>query len=112
MLKKRKNFVLFAFVLGLILSLTATNIFADKTKNPAFSVNANGQTYGSDMGAESLEDSPDLILIRASNGRTGYASKEDLYEAEGNMSAEKAAEITERQMGTFKKQWRKILMLR
>ena len=103
MLKKRKNVILFAFVLSLTASLTAADIFADKSEKPVFPVNENGQTYGSDMGIESLEDAPDLILIRASNGRTGYASKKDLSEVEGNMSAEEAAEITERQMGTFKK---------
>ena len=79
MLKKRKNIIIFAFVLGLIVSLTATNIFADKTKKPAFPVNANGQTYGSDMGIENPEDAPDLILIRASNGKEGYSYKEEVY---------------------------------
>lgn len=39
------------------------------------SVNANGQTYGSAVGASSSAGLPDLIRVRATNGVFGYITK-------------------------------------
>ena len=103
MLKKKKNIIVFAFVLGLLFSLTATNIFADKNGKPAFPVNKNGQTYGSDMKIEDPKAAPDLISILASNGKEGYAYKEDLYALEYYITEEKALENSKIQIEIFKK---------
>jgi hypothetical protein len=47
-----------------------------------YSVNANGQTYGSSIYAQSYEAEPDLISVMATNGLVGYVYKTDLYEAQ------------------------------
>jgi hypothetical protein len=48
---------------------------AETTAN-AYPTNAAGQTYGSAMDASSPGDEPDLIAVLATNGREGYALKE------------------------------------
>ena len=45
-----------------------------------FPTNAGGQTYGSDFYADSPEQEPDLVLVQADNGKTGYCYSADLEE--------------------------------
>lgn len=51
--------------------------------DPTYPMNAAGQTYGSAADSNSPENEPDLILVVASNGKEGYASKTALAAAEG-----------------------------
>jgi hypothetical protein len=44
----------------------------------AYSVNSQGETYGSAAGATTPPQFPDLIQVQASNGVTGYVKKTDL----------------------------------
>lgn len=46
--------------------------------NTAYSVNRHGQTYGSAMGVSTPAQLPDLIQVQATNGATGYVTREDL----------------------------------
>jgi len=50
---------------------------------PNYASNDAGQTYGSALDATSPDNEPDLIMVDASNGKTGYAKKTDLAAAEG-----------------------------
>lgn len=50
---------------------------------PTYPTNAAGQTYGSAADSNSPENEPDLILVVASNGHEGHASKTALSAAEG-----------------------------
>jgi hypothetical protein len=43
-----------------------------------YATNAEGLTYGSAYGANSVANEPDLIRVLASNGLTGYAYKSQL----------------------------------
>lgn len=43
-----------------------------------YKVNENGQTYGSDFYAESIEEMPDLVRVLGINGREGYVCKTEL----------------------------------
>jgi hypothetical protein len=45
---------------------------------PAYPKNASGQTYGSAAEATTPQNEPDLILVVATNGKTGYAKRTDL----------------------------------
>jgi hypothetical protein len=45
---------------------------------PAYPKNAAGQTYGSAADAASPDEEPDLILVMAADGSTGYVLKADL----------------------------------
>ena len=102
-MRKRKNIILCVFCLCIIVSLTAGSGFAGRNEKPAFSVNENGQTYGSDMKIEDPQAAPDLISILASNGKEGYAYKEDLYALEYYLTEEKALENSKIQTEIFKK---------
>lgn len=44
-------------------------------------VNANGQTYGSEVQAKSEADVPDLVLVEATNGKQGYCLNSQLNPA-------------------------------
>jgi hypothetical protein len=50
---------------------------------PTYSVNADGQSYGSALDATSPDNEPDLIAVIATNGREGYALKKDMDDANG-----------------------------
>jgi hypothetical protein len=45
---------------------------------PVYPKNASGQTYGSAAKATTPQNEPDLILVVATNGKTGYAKRTDL----------------------------------
>jgi hypothetical protein len=46
------------------------------------STNASGLTYGSALGATNRDDEPDLIEVVATNGKSGYVLKTELYAGE------------------------------
>src|SRR6478735_4265523 len=84
-----------AAVAGLGLGAVVTSTLLSPSRNDAttgdastmsrtapshYPVNGHGQTYGSDLGAESFEDAPDLIEAYASNGRRGYIKKVDAFD--------------------------------
>ena len=48
---------------------------------PVYPRNAHGQTYGSAAKATTPHNEPDLILVVATNGKTGYAKRADLEPA-------------------------------
>lgn len=50
---------------------------------PEYPENSSGETYGSAAIAVSPETEPDLILVVATNGQTGYVKKVDLDSAQG-----------------------------
>ncbi len=52
------------------------------SSNATYPTNANGQTYGSAVGA-SLSNPPDLILTYASNGQIGYVYSSQLSASSG-----------------------------
>jgi hypothetical protein len=54
---------------------------------PGYKTNAAGETYGSAAFASSPDEEPDLILVHATNGKTGYAKKLDLDLANGTTAA-------------------------
>ncbi|PLX13903.1 MAG: peptidase M56 BlaR1 [Marinilabiliales bacterium] len=55
--------------------------FSNQSDKPApvYQRNENGQTYGSDMYATSLDTVPDLVLAQDENGTVGYVRSVDLY---------------------------------
>jgi hypothetical protein len=55
--------------------------------SPEYPRNADGLTYGSLGDAISIETEPDLIYVRATNGKFGYVHKTDLDEADGTAAA-------------------------
>ena len=57
-------------------SLAPTATTSSVAAGHAFPVNAEGQTYGSGAGL-SPNELPDLILVRADNGRFGYILRSD-----------------------------------
>jgi hypothetical protein len=61
---------------GPISALAGTD--KNSVDTPSYSVNAHGQTYGSNMYAEALGHSPDLILAEGVDGKVGYIKNEDL----------------------------------
>lgn len=50
---------------------------------PDYPINAAGLTYGSLEDANSPEDAPDLILVEAQDGTTGYVKRAELDAATG-----------------------------
>jgi hypothetical protein len=50
----------------------------------ALPTNAKGQTFGAVTDVSSPDDAPDLILAVATNGKTGYVLRSELYAAEGD----------------------------
>jgi len=85
--------------LGIIVGSWGVNLAFAKNNNdntssaPKYQVNESGQTYGSNMEAESIETEPDLIYACGTNGISGYVKKSDLN---GDMpkTPEEAIEIT------------------
>jgi hypothetical protein len=65
----------------------------ERLSDGKFSVNKNGQTYGSGADCVQPEDYPDLISVTATNGKEGYVYFTDWYEAPPK-SPESAAEST------------------
>lgn len=57
-----------------------------------FPINANGQTYGSDSGAETSAEMPDLIAVMADDGTQGFVLKTELLAAEGAPDSFKSPE--------------------
>ena len=51
---------------------------------PHYVTNAKGQTYGSIASAGAASQSPDLVLVVATNGAHGYSFASDLAKAEGS----------------------------
>lgn len=81
------------------LALLGTVVFSGcSTSNPpqsdesrqtsSHATNASGHTYGSALGAKNQEDEPDLIAVVATNGKSGYVLKTDLYGDEPSSPAE------------------------
>lgn len=56
--------------------------------DPTYAINASGQTYGSDLQANSPANQPDLILVVATNGKEGYVLRSDLDAADGTTASE------------------------
>lgn len=54
---------------------------------PEYNTNANGQIFGSALKATSPETEPDLILVDADNGESGYVLKKHLDDANGTTAA-------------------------
>lgn len=54
----------------------------DQAPTPVYSVNENGQSYGSALYANSIDEEPDLIKARGVDGNTGYVRAVDLYRDE------------------------------
>jgi len=85
--------------LGIIVGSLGVNLATANNDNtpsaPKYQVNENGQTYGSNIAAESIETEPDLILACGTNGKTGYVKKLDLN---GDMpkTPEEAIKITQK----------------
>lgn len=55
--------------------------------NPDYKTNASGQSFGSALLATSPETEPDLILVQADNGESGYVLKKHLDDANGTTAA-------------------------
>ncbi|WP_285725651.1 hypothetical protein [Psychromicrobium xiongbiense] len=51
---------------------------------PHFAQNQSGKTYGSAASASAPNEEPDLIQVKASNGRVGYVYKTELDAASGD----------------------------
>ena len=81
--------VLSALSIGVVAGVAATSVVgASSAQTPTLSVggfptNANGQTYGSSSGV-SFDSQPDLILAIATNGRTGYISRDAMEAVDGS----------------------------
>ena len=43
-------------------------------------INEKGQTYGSNLANTEYGNEPDLILVEADNGKSGYVYKDDFYD--------------------------------
>jgi len=61
-------------IMGLTLTVLAMGADSDK-----FSINENGETYGSAANATSPKTEPDLISVLGTGGKSGYVKKSDLY---------------------------------
>ena len=61
----------------------ASSVPAGLGPNAVYPTNAHGQSYGSSLGATSQTGEPDLILVVATNGKTGYVSKSEMNAADG-----------------------------
>lgn len=100
------NFRKFSLIAGSIAGgLTLSAVVALGTVGIAsaidspYSVNAQGQTYGSAIHASSPEQEPDLIAATATNGKDGFVLKSDLdVQAD---SPESAAQITKQSDAGF-----------
>lgn len=100
MTSRNKTFRSVALVLGLAIGgFYVGNTFASEAQQesratapvPEFPANDNGQTYGSVDGV-TRDDHPDLVLVEATNGRTGYVDNSLLDEATGaNVSSPEEA---------------------
>jgi ABC-type transport system involved in multi-copper enzyme maturation permease subunit len=78
----RLGIVSFVFVLGItvaILSISQTIANSKSHNLSKYSVNKNGQTYGSSLYATSPSEEPDLIKAYGVDGTLGYVKKTDLY---------------------------------
>lgn len=73
-----------ALIVGITVGLSAIPSLANgqinrsQDKAPKFSVNSNGQTYGSAANAISVETEPDLIAAVGIDGTKGYVLSKDL----------------------------------
>lgn len=56
-------------------------------------VNTHGQTYGSALGAMSIDQVPDLVQVYDNEGQTGYARKADVFPTTLPKSPEEALAI-------------------
>lgn len=82
--------VISVFALGILVGAVLINAssiliaeeqfyYSNRQNKVEYSVNKNGQTYGSTMGCSRIEDFPDLIGATDKNGQEGYVYFEDLY---------------------------------
>lgn len=80
-----------ALSLGLVVGVFGLGpVIADISSNPNYKVNENGQKYGSDLYATSIEAGPDLILATGKDGTQGYVYSKDLYNDGGVKTPEQA----------------------
>jgi len=72
-------------VCAIVLGVAAGTAFAagDHDNISGYSVNSQGQTFGTNQGADRPETWPDLVAVMNSSGVTGYVSAKDLAEAQG-----------------------------
>lgn len=82
---KTKKMVIFAFSIGLLISMSAVVAFAangflnrGQEKPLSYAKNKSGQTYGSAAFAVSVETEPDLISAVGVDGTEGYVYSKDL----------------------------------
>lgn len=90
-----KNKIILALCLCFIIGLISIPALVNShNKQSKYNINANGQTYGSDLLANSIEDEPDLIAATGVGGIEGYVKSVDLN---GKMpkNPEEAAKIQE-----------------
>ncbi len=79
---KRK--ILFALLIVIIISLPIS-VFAYVNSDTGLKFNKSGKSYGTVYDAITVPDEPlsvnepDLIYVLATNGKYGYAKKEDMY---------------------------------
>jgi hypothetical protein len=69
----------------------------DPDGHPVYPVNGKGQSYGSSLGV-ALEDEPDLVGARATNGKDGYVVRVELYPAQPANPDEATALQSERDL--------------
>lgn len=81
--------VLGALPLGVVAGVATTSLVGATSAQTStlsvgsFPTNANGQTYGSSSGV-TYGSQPDLILAVATNGRTGYISRDAMEAVDGS----------------------------
>lgn len=79
-----KKKILFALLIMIIISLPIS-VFACINSDTGLRFNKSGQSYGTIYDAVTVPDEPlsvnepDLIYVLATNGKYGYAKKEDMY---------------------------------
>ena len=83
---RKATFLAFAVIAGVGTGVAGVTVAqaSDQPTNrsqmaaPVYPKNASGQTYGSAANATTPQNEPDLILVVATNGKTGYAKRTDL----------------------------------
>lgn len=74
--------------LQLVASTPSAFSAPDASANSAISVNDSGETLGSALGANTVEELPDLILSYGTEGQVGYVAAADLYPTHETRSIE------------------------
>jgi len=82
-LNHRALSIIIAVVIVGVAGFLIVNIAHANDHSSKYSVNSEGLTYGSAADATSPETEPDLVLVQATNGKTGYAYSSDLRAASG-----------------------------